>query len=169
MPRPIAGEYSPYFEKYIKLTSGDDVRQVLENSMEPIKKFLFSLPEDKAAHAYADGKWTMRQLLQHMIDTERVFAYRAMSISRGEQQPLPGFDENLYAENAKAEGLSLQELSEEFLLLRKSSVLLFSNMSNEGLTRFGIASDYRVNPNAIGFMLVGHALHHKQIITERYL
>jgi hypothetical protein len=169
MPRPIPGEYSPFFQKYIDLTKGDDVRQELKNSMEPIKKFLFSLPEDKAGYAYAEGKWTIRQLLQHMIDTERVFAYRAMSISRGEQQPLPGFDENLYASNAKAEGLSLQELSEEFLLLRKSSVLLFMNMTDEGLVRFGTASDYKVNPNAIGFMLVGHALHHKQILTERYL
>jgi hypothetical protein len=169
MPRPIPGEYAPYFEKYINLTRGDDVRHELENSMEPIKKFLFSLPENKAAFAYSDGKWTTRQLLQHMIDTERVFAYRAMCISRGESQPLPGFDENLYAENAKAEGLSLQELSEEFILLRKSTVLLFLNMSDEGLFRFGTASNHRVNANAIGFILMGHALHHKQILTERYL
>jgi hypothetical protein len=127
------------------------------------------LPEEKAGFAYAPGKWTIRQLLQHMIDTERVFSYRAMCISRGEEQPLPGFDENIYAENAKAEHRDLKGLAEEFLILRQSSLLLYRNMSDENMLRYGTASNHRVNANSIAFILVGHAIHHQEILIDRYL
>ena len=165
----MPGEYSPFAENYVSLATGNDARQVLEDSVEPIRQFLFSLPEEKAGFSYAPGKWTIRQLLQHMIDTERVFSYRAMCISRGEEQSLPGFDENIYAENAKAENRDLKGLAEEFVLLRQSSSLLFRNMSDGNMLRFGTASNHRVNANAIAFILVGHALHHQAILTDRYL
>jgi hypothetical protein len=169
MPRPKIEEYGTFFQRYIDYPVGADARQILEQSLDPLKQFLDTIPAEKADYAYAPGKWTIKQLLQHMTDTERVFAYRAMSISRGETQPLPGFDENLFADNATAENRSLDDLAEELLLVRQTSIILYRHMTDEGLFRFGTASNHPVTPNAIAFIIVGHVLHHQKIINERYL
>lgn len=169
MPRPKAGEYGAFFQRYIDIPVGEDAATVLADSLEPLKIFLESLPEEKAGYAYAPGKWTLKQLLQHMIDTERVFNYRAMAISRGEKQSLPGFDENLFADNATASNRSLKDLTEEFLLVRQSSILLFRHMTGEGLMRMGTASNHPINANSIAFITAGHSQHHINIIKEKYL
>ena len=113
MPRPEFTEYGTFFQRYIDYPRGDDARQVLENSLAPLEQFLSSIPDEKLHYAYRPGKWTVAQLLQHVIDTERVFAYRAMCIARGEEQALPGFDENVYADNAIASDRTLTDLIEE--------------------------------------------------------
>ena len=169
MPRPDFTEYGTYFQRYIDYTPGDDARQVLENSVAPLEQFLSTIPEEKLHYAYNTGKWTVAQLLQHVIDTERVFAYRAMCISRGEEQGLPGFDENLYAENATASNRTLDDLIEELLLVRKTTLILFRHISDNQLLRQGIASNNPVMPNAIAFIIVGHVMHHQKILTDRYL
>ena len=169
MPRPAIEEYGAYFQRYINYPVGNDAREILTQSLQPLEQFLAAIPADKANYAYARGKWTVKQLLQHMIDTERVFAYRGMCISRGEQQPLPGFDENTYAENATAGNRNLDDLTEELLLVRQTSIMLYKFMDDESLYRFGTASGHPITPNAIAFILVGHVMHHQKILTERYL
>ncbi|MCU0374976.1 MAG: DinB family protein, partial [Chitinophagaceae bacterium] len=132
--------------------------------------WLSELPEDKLHYAYAEGKWTIAQVLQHMVDTERVFAYRAMCIGRGEAQALPGFDENSYAAAAPAAGRKLKGLSEELLTLRKASIILFRSLAKEGaLNSTGTASGLPITVNALGFIMAGHVLHHRRVIKLRYL
>jgi len=169
MPRPQKGEYGSFFKRYIDYPVGDNAVEVLRESLHPLEQFLLGIPGEKAHYAYGPGKWTINQLLQHIIDAERVFAYRAMCISRGEQQPLPGFDENTYADNATAYDRRLSDLIEELLLVRKSTILLYQYISEEGLMRMGTASNHPINANAIAFIVVGHVMHHQKIINERYL
>jgi hypothetical protein len=169
MPRPKTEEYGAFFQRYIDYPAGEDAREVLAQSLQPLQQFLHSIPVEKAGFAYAPGKWTIKQLLQHVIDAERVFSYRSMCIARGEDQPLPGFDENTYADRATAENRTLDDLVEELLLFRQTSIILFRHMPDEGLFRFGIASNHPVTPNAFAFIIVGHVMHHQKIITERYL
>jgi uncharacterized damage-inducible protein DinB len=169
MAKPQPGEYAGFFSRYIRIPQSDDARILLEESLLPLQYFLQSIPEEKATYAYAEGKWTVKQVLQHLIDTERVFAYRAMAISRGETQSLPGFDENIYAENATAENRSIESLTEEYVTVRKSTILLYKYLTNEGLLRIGTASNHPINANSFAFIIVGHELHHRGIINERYL
>lgn len=168
MPRPQTGEFGAFYERYINYTTEDDPVRLLENSVQPLKEFLSEIPVEKAGYAYAPGKWTVRQLLQHLIDTERVFGYRAMCIARGEQQPLPGFDENLFAGNATATNRPLDDLAGELLLIRQCTLTLFRNFDETALFRKGIASNNPVTPNAIAFIVIGHCLHHEKILKERY-
>jgi DinB superfamily len=170
MPRPIQGDFAVFYKGYIDLVQGDDVVQVLETSYEPLQEWLHSLENADLQFSYAPGKWTIAQLLQHVIDTERVFAYRAMCFGRGESQFLPGFDENSYAMAAPAAGRKLKGLSEELLTLRKASIILFRSLAKENvLHQKGTASGNPVTVNAIGFIMAGHVLHHINIIQERYL
>lgn len=170
MARPEAHEHGAFYQHYIELTTGNHPVEVLEQSMEPLQLWLQSLPEEKLHTAYAPGKWTLAQVLQHMIDTERVFAYRAMCIGRGEQQALPGFDENEYAAAAPAAGRKLKGLSEELMTLRKASIILFRSLDKqEVLHAMGTASGQPISVNALGFIMTGHVLHHINIVQERYL
>lgn len=170
MARPLASEYGAFYKHYIDLTTGENAVKVLEESMEPLVAWLASLPEEKLHYAYAPGKWTIAQVLQHMIDTERIFAYRAMCIGRGEKQALPGFDENAYADAAPAAGRKLKGLSEELITLRKASIILYRSLDKEQvLAHAGTASGLSISVNALAFIMAGHVLHHKQVILERYL
>jgi uncharacterized damage-inducible protein DinB len=170
MPRPQPNEFNPFYQTYIDKVAGDDVVAVLEASMGPLENWLTTLEGKDLSFSYASDKWTIAQLLQHMIDTERVFSYRAMCIGRGEQQGLPGFDENSYASAAPASGRKLKCLAEELLTLRKASIILFRSLAKENaLENKGIASNYPVSVNALGFIMVGHVLHHMGIIDNRYL
>jgi hypothetical protein len=166
--RPDPTQYPSYFEPYISKTEGDDIHSLLSLSVESLKSFLLSIPEAKAGFAYAPGKWTVKQVLQHCIDTERIFAYRALCIARGETQPLPGFDEKLYAANVNVENKSLQSLKDEMLLVRQSAVMLFSNLTNTELDRTGTVGGNALTPLALGFLIAGHWLHHQSILTSRY-
>jgi uncharacterized damage-inducible protein DinB len=170
MPRPSIKEFAPFYQGYVELVKGEDAVKVLEESYLPIQNWLTSLEAAELEYAYAPGKWTIAQVLQHMIDTERVFAYRAMCIGRGEQQPLPGFDENAFAAAAPAAGRKLKGLAEELLTLRKATIILFRSLQKENvIEKTGIASGKSISVNALAFILAGHILHHIQIINERYL
>ncbi|MCU0388920.1 MAG: DinB family protein [Chitinophagaceae bacterium] len=170
MARPQPGEFGSFYQVYIQKVQGDEVVAVLENSWKPLENWLSSLENVELQHAYAPGKWTIAQVLQHMIDTERVFAYRAMCIGRGEKQHLPGFDENEYAHAAPAANRKLKGLAEELLTLRKASIILFRSLDKENaISRTGTASGKMITVNALGFIMTGHVLHHIDIIKHRYL
>ena len=132
-------------------------------------QFLQSIPADKRDYRYDEGKWTIKEVLLHILDAERIFAYRALCIARKDKTSLPSFDENLYADNSKADQRDWDELIEEFRLVRQSNGIMFASFDNEQLETSGIASNKSIYVLAIGFILVGHITHHIRIIKERYL
>jgi uncharacterized damage-inducible protein DinB len=169
MPKPSGPEYGNFYQRYIDLVTGDNVLTILENSVAPLQDFLISLENKDLSYAYAPGKWTIAQLLQHIIDTERIFSYRALCIARGEKQSLPGFNENSYADAAPATNRKLKGIAEELLTIRKASIILFRSLEKEkALNLLGTASNNPISVNAIGFIMVGHVLHHQQVILEKY-
>lgn len=166
--RPHPEAYAPFYETYVRLVPEDDLMDAFQHAMEEIHERLDSIPADKADYAYADGKWTVKQLLQHIIDTERVFSYRAVCIARGDKQPLPGFDENEYAAAADGQGRSLKEMKEELLALRHSVYLLFKGFTPEMLAQVGTASGKPISTLALGYIVIGHIRHHFSILKDRY-
>jgi hypothetical protein len=147
----------------------DNIRNALKIQASEAEKFLDSITEEQSLHRYAEDKWTLKEVLQHLIDAERVFAYRAMAIARRDKNSLPSFDENSYAANSHADQRSWQELLAEFVALRKSTEILFDSFSEEDLNSFGIASNKPITTRALGYVTVGHLAHHIHIIKERYL
>ena len=132
-------------------------------------EFLAGIPEEKAGYAYAPGKWTIRQVLQHLLDAERIFAYRALRFARQDKTALPGFDENAYAQIAHAEHRSLASLADEFRSVRQSTVQLFQTFGETELEQSGVASGEEIYVGGIGFIIYGHVAHHEEIMRERYL
>ncbi len=169
MAKPLTTDHPPYFSKYIDLIAEEDVQKAFDAQQLQLASMLNELPEAKADYAYADGKWTVKQLLQHIIDTERIFAYRALWIARQANVPLPGFDENAFAEVADVSNRSLQDLKNEFISVRSSSHFLFSSFSADDLKRRGISNTKEITVNAIGFITLGHLIHHYNVLKERYL
>ena len=170
MPRPQPSEYNHFYKAYIDRVEGDDAVKVLESSLTPLKNWLSGLDGKDLSYRYATGKWTIAQVLQHMIDSERVFSYRAMCIGRGEKQPLPGFDENEFADAAPAKERKLKGLAEELITLRKATIILFRSLAKENaLENSGTASNHPISVNALAFILAGHMLHHINIVDTRYI
>ncbi len=169
MPKPSPEYYPPYFQKYIDLVPDENLLTGFINQTPAIQTLLHGITEDKATYSYAPGKWTLKDLLQHIIDTERIFAYRAVCFARLETTPLPGFDENTYAANANAGLRSWQNLSEEFLAVRTSTNLLFKNFTKNELDRTGVANNIVTSVASMGFITLGHVYHHIKIVEERYL
>ncbi len=158
-----------FYQGYIKKAPDENVVKAIEKNARNFRKLLKSIPKKKVDHAYAEGKWTVRELLQHVIDAERVFAYRATSIARKDPTPLPSFDENSWAANSQASKRHWKEMIEEFRSLREANESLFSSFSEEQLRLIGTASNKQVNVLALGYILAGHVEHHIDIIKERYL
>lgn len=162
-------EYSKFNATYISALENVELFEDLEISLHDFIKFVQNIPMDKFDYRYAEGKWTIKEIIQHIIDTERIFAYRALRISRNDKTPLPGFEENDYANNTDANSRSIQELLSEFSAVRHSNLLMFKSFSDEQLRRIGIASGHEVSVRAIGFLLLGHLKHHQRVFAERYL
>jgi DinB superfamily len=169
MAIPAPSDYAPFYETYVRLVLENDLVRAMQSSLEEITENLALITADQADHAYADGKWTLKELLQHMIDTERVFSYRAMAFARGEQQNLPGFDENAYAGTAKVSERNLAEIKEELLSLRRAVYFMYKGFTGEDLLRSGTANNNKVTVNALGYIIIGHVRHHFSVIRERYL
>ncbi len=169
MPRPAPSDYPVFYETYINLVSEEDLSQVMRSSLEEMVDFLDGIPADKAEYRYAEGKWSVKELLQHIIDTERIFSYRGLCIARGEQQSLPGFDEKAYARNADVSGKGLKDLKEELLTLRESVFMMYRGFSPAVLQQVGTSNNKQVTVNAIGYMIIGHVRHHFNVLKERYL
>ena len=169
MPKPIAGSYPAAFSNYTSKVKEDDVMSAFKNQQALMQTFFDNIPKDKEDFAYAPGKWTLKEMLQHIIDTERIFAYRALCIARQETQSLPGFDENEYASNSHAARRSWQSMTTELKLVRQSTELMFESFSEETLQLSGLANNNLITVDAIGFITVGHIYHHLEVINERYL
>ncbi len=169
MARPLPDDSASFYHKYIGYAKGESLKEVIANHSEEIKQFYSSLPEAKENYAYAQGKWTVKDLLQHVIDAERVFVYRTLRIARKDQTALAGFDENEYAANSFVAERSFQSLKDEFVLLRNANDIMLSTLNDEQLSQPGTASNNHITANALGFITFGHLLHHKAVIEERYL
>lgn len=168
MPKPLPATYPAQFDSYIKEVPDDKVLDAIRNQQPVIDDFLSTITEEQSMFSYAPGKWTLKEMLQHIIDAERIFAYRALCFARREQQGLPAFEEDDYAANSNANARSWSALLEEMKIVRKSTLLLYESFTDEMLESPGIASDKPATPNVIGFVLVGHLYHHKNVIEERY-
>lgn len=162
-------EYSEFYATYIKAAGNGDLHEDLEISLHDFIRFVQDIPMDKFDFRYAQGKWTIKEIIQHIIDAERVFSYRALRISRNDKTPLPGFDENDFVENTNANDRHLQSLLTELSIVRQSTLALFKSFSEEQLKRIGIVSDNEISVRAIGFIIIGHQNHHKKVFQERYL
>lgn len=162
-------EYSDYFEYYINLNLNDDLIHGLENQLAITQKFFKNLPADKLEFQYEIGKWTPKDILQHLIDTERVFSYRALRFARFDSVVLPGYEENDFAASAKANSRTIDDLLAEYSVTRQSTIALFKTFSDEMLKSVGVASGASNSVRAIGYTIVGHEIHHINIIKERYL
>lgn len=169
MSKPSPTNYAGYFQRYIDQVDENNLTTAFKNQATDIEPFLNSISEEKSMYAYAAGKWTIKEMLQHIIDTERIFAYRAVCFARGEQINLPGFEENDYAANSDANSRTWKSLVEEFVINRKSVELMFAGFSEEALNRTGTANNNTTSVSAIGFITVGHYNHHKKVLLEKYL
>jgi DinB superfamily len=169
MPRPETSEYSKAMSRYIDYVPEEDVCAVLASQMEPTRLLIESIGEERSAFRYAPDKWSIKQVVGHFTDTERVFSYRAAAIARGEQQPLPGFDENAYVANAGFEHVALSDLLESYLAVRRATLLMLRQLPPEAWPRCGTASGNPVTVRAYAYAIVGHERHHLKILRERYL
>jgi hypothetical protein len=157
------------YRSYIDLVKEDNIREAIARNTKQFRKALDSIPRKKHDFAYAEGKWTIREMLQHIIDSERVFAYRALRFSRMDPTPLPGFDEQLWGAHAGGSGRRWKDLLEEFKVVRASTEYLYGLLSDEQLRFVGEANGRPMNAFTIGFIIPGHVTHHIHILKERYL
>lgn len=170
MQRPHPTEYKPYFQRYIDLVPGGSFSDLVADNTKRVIDFFSIIPAEKLDYRYAAGKWTIKDILQHINDTERVMAYRALVTARGDSQtPLHTMDEDFYAANANGSSRSIESLIAEFSAIRESTVHLFSNVSEEQTRAQGNAIDYKVTPRALAWIILGHPLHHINVINQRYL
>ena len=167
--RPQAHEYGAFYQTYVSKVGQDDVLQALQEGQHATLAFFKNLPAEKWDYRYAPGKWSIKELLQHVVDGERVFAYRALRIARNDRTPLPGFDENDYAAASHADLRTPESLMAEYEAVRTATVLMYHSFTEEDLGRIGTASNYPASPLAIGFIIAGHEQHHIGVIKERYL
>lgn len=167
--RPNPGDYSTYYENYIKLIEGDDILKILNEQSKKTQDILNSFSEHRGNFRYADGKWTIKEIVGHLLDTERVFAYRALCIARGEKKTLPGFDQDDYVSGGNFNRRELFDLNYEFRLLRESNLLLFRSFTPEMLKLKGFANESSVTVLAILFIIAGHEKHHMNILREKYM
>lgn len=166
-PTTIVG--SDFVRRYISLVTETDINEALSTNGKAFRKLLKSTPLYKVDYAYATDKWTIKEIVQHIIDAERVFTFRAISFARKDAAPLPGFEENSWAANAHTSTRNWDDMLEEFKSVRKSTKLLFASFTEEDLQQTGTADNKSVNVAAIGFLIAGHVQHHINIINERYL
>jgi len=168
MPRPDLSLVPSFFHNYINQVSETDVVTALKNQTDGFISFLNSIPESKQDYSYGPGKWTIREMLLHIIDAERIFAYRALCIARKDATSFPSFEENEYAAHSKAANRNWRDLVEEFSHQRRSNELLFSGFDEEQLFTTGTVNGRSIQPHSIGFIMAGHIHHHVRILKERY-
>ncbi len=169
MPRPAISEYPSHFQDYIKQVEEEEALTALRSQNELLREFLAKIPVEKHDFSYAPEKWTMKELIQHIIDCERIFAFRALAIARGESQSLPGFEENDYANKSLGNEREWHSLCEELALVRLCTIMLFQSFSIETMSTTGIVDGKPLSVNAIAFIITGHLNHHIHIIRDKYL
>ena len=169
MNRPDSTEYAPYFEKYVFQVADGEIVVTLGRQIESTLSLIRGLSEAQGDHRYAPGKWSVKEVIGHLIDAERIFAYRAMRFARKDATPLAGFDENSYVENASFGSRTLADLAEEFEHTRKSHLYLFKHLDSDAGLRRGHANNNEATVRALAYMIAGHELHHVDILRTRYL
>lgn len=160
--------YNSYYQRYIDKVGDAALIDVLQKQAVNFPKFIESIPEDKLNYSYAEGKWTLAMALQHIIDTERVFQYRALRFSRNDKTPLPGFDQDLFVAEVDVSGKTKSDFIKEYSATRSATILLFKSFNDDTLKQHGIASDAPSSVASLGFIICGHQGHHRDIIRERY-
>jgi hypothetical protein len=169
MTRPQTTEYAPYYSRYVDLIATPDVVPELSSQLEKTVSFLSNISEEKSLSTYGAGKWTIKEVLNHVNDTERVFLYRAFWFARGFEQPLPGYDQDVCVAAARPNSIPFTELIDEFKHVRQSTLSIFKNMPDEAWRRTGIASDNPFTVRALAYIIAGHVAHHSNVLKERYL
>ena len=167
--RPLSTEFAEYYAKYIARVPDGDIVVTLKNQIADMKRLLLGLTDTQAMFVYAPGKWNVKEVVGHLIDGERVFAYRALRIARGDSTPLPGFDENAYAKTGGYAGRSMQDIADEFEHVRVATLDLLSHLDEVAWLRLGTANGYPASTRALAWDIAGHELHHRAILHERYL
>lgn len=168
IPRPAADEHIPYYAKYIALAPGDDGLDAMRTTGESLQRIVKGVSEKQALHRYAEGKWSVKEVLNHITDGERVFGYRALRFARADLTPLPGFDENAWLPFADSDRRPLSEIVEELRAVRAASVALFGSFDGEALTRRGEANGHPISVRALAWIIAGHSRHHETLLRERY-
>lgn len=167
--RPDSGEFNEYYGMYIGQVPDGDVLETLANELEDTLALLRSLSDEQALHRYAPDKWSVKEVIGHMVDAERIFATRALAFARSDPEAYPSFEQNGYVAAAHFGGRSVASLAGEFEYLRRANLLLFRSLSGEEAMRRGVASGFEFTARAIPFILAGHEIHHKHVIREKYL
>jgi uncharacterized damage-inducible protein DinB len=167
--RPKEFEIPQRYQNYVSLVKGNDVIKELKNQVMNIQAVISEIPEEKEGYAYAEDKWTIKQVLGHIIDTERIFGYRAMRFARKDKTPLPGFNENDFVANANFNDRTLYELGHEFAIVREANIAMFKTFGEEELSQIGTASGVEVSVRAIMYLIAGHATHHVNVLKTKYL
>lgn len=162
-------EYFSYYKQYVDLVDDIPLIEALEAGLIATNKFFETIPDAKLHSQYAEGKWTPKEILLHLIDTERVFCYRALYFARNAGSSLEGFDENIFGENCNANERELDDLLKEYFSIRNATLHLFTSLSDEVLKQGGKANGSKLSVRSIGFIICGHEIHHRRIIEERYL
>ena len=168
MERPREDEYAPFYARYVALVPETDILAVLERQADEIRRLAASVPAERERHRYAEGKWSVREVLGHLVDGERVFGYRAFCISRGERAALPSFDENQYVEKARCDAIPLRELADELALVRRSNLVVLRRLEPREWDNVGTASGKTISVRALAWVVAGHPRHHVEILRERY-
>lgn len=166
--KPLATDHPEYFTKYINLVPEDEILTAFKTQLPLVTARLGSISEKNAAYSYAPGKWTIKELLQHIIDTERMFMFRSLAIARKETAVLPSFDENAYASASDANRRTWNELINEFITLRQSTTNLFESFTPSMINQSGKAASGNTTVNSLGFIIAGHVYHHLNVIKEKY-
>ncbi|MDF0717242.1 DinB family protein [Muricauda sp. 334s03] len=164
-----SSEYNPFYQTYIMALDNVELIEELKNGKKTLLSLLDEIPEEKLNYAYAEGKWSLAEALVHMMDTERIFQYRALCIARNDKTPLPGFDQDNYVPFSNAANRSKTSLVEEYSTVRDATISLFNSFDDEAITRVGLASGSKMSVRALGFIISGHQAHHVRVIKERYL
>ena len=169
MNRPEKNEYNEYYETYVSLVPEREIVPALENQIAEIGDIFAAISEEKGAYSYDEGKWTIKQLLGHLIDTEKIFAYRALRIARADKTPIEGFEQDGYIENGNFNKCKLSDLTEEFVLLRRVNLYFFRNLDDGAWLRTGTASGFPFSVRALAYISAGHVRHHLNVLKTRYL
>jgi len=169
MNKSDLANYPDYYQKYIGLVGEEDLLAALENSLQEISIFFSSLPEEKLEHRYQPEKWSIKEVLSHLIDSERIMGYRALRFARNDKTELSGYDQDNYVKNSKVAGRNIAYLVNDYSSARKANLELFKSFDDEMLLRRGIANKWELSVLLIGFVIVGHGFHHVEIIKQRYL
>lgn len=161
-------EYNPYYHTYILALGDVNLMDSLKGGKESFTSFMEELSEEKLNYSYGEGKWTLAEVLMHIIDAERVFQYRALRFGRNDDTPLAGFDQDVYVPQSNASRKTKSEILDEYQAVRNGTISLFKSFDDDALKRIGMASDSKMSTRAMGFIICGHQVHHLKIIRERY-